>query len=76
MFPKMETSGMEVSLNKKNLPEIVTQLPLTITFTYELRFKRSLCPRTRFNASYNFHEKNLFKFLTEQKVNSRALQKP
>ena len=61
---------------KYKQPEIVTQLPLTITSAYELRLIRTSCPRTRFHAFYNFHEQNIFKFLTEQKVNLRAPQKP
>jgi hypothetical protein len=43
---------------------------LIITYSYELRFSRSSCLRTRFNTFYNFREENLFKFQILQKVNS------
>jgi hypothetical protein len=64
-FPKKET----LKYPKRQLSKNTLQLPLAITFAYELRFTRTSCLRTRFDELYNFHEGNFLKFWTEQKVN-------
>ena len=51
----------------------ISNLSQVITFAYELRFTRSLCLRTRFDESYNFHEGSFPKFGTYKKSNFKPL---
>ena len=67
-FPKRKPPIPEIPLNS-NISIVVFRLPLTITSSYELRFTRASCLRTRFNVYYNFREENSFKFFSKQKVN-------
>ena len=53
-------NGNPKSLNS-DFSQIFTKLPLTITFSYELRFTCTSCLRTRFNETYNFCEETLTK---------------
>jgi hypothetical protein len=59
---------------KRKLSKNTLQLPLTITFAYELRFMRTSCLRTRFDELYNFREENFLKFSTDQKSNFEPLK--
>jgi hypothetical protein len=51
----------------------ILRLQKFITYSYELRFRRTLCPRTRIDEHYNFREGSFLKNETTKKSNREPI---